>query len=631
MGTQRGGKLHSLHRTPIIRLYPFNSNLFGYFYFQGSKAGTYDEGLVRTIFNDELLKGDTSRLQLLELSGYLENFLWRHYTDDRSFEHTFSILMMVNEKFREGIPVFESLSLEPAKFHIFFKAVVKIAERFEIPLCAPENEHLVKQYVTYIHFLVNTFRSLEDPVVRSSTLRYLSLPLWCSLSKGRLAEELEKFPQINRHWQHLQSQTEISVAAPSSSSKIPEPNPSSPEPNPSSKKGSTKKRKVATKKGDVPVVTENSTSPAATVPITVPVKDTSDSTWIYGLLKVYLRTVEETSAEDPSTLGTRTMSNVIRYLERFSEFIVDLLSQIPTRRFLNTLLDDMHLLVRCRRSAVFTNQHGKLFSQLVGMIDSCMHFEVHDQTGRALAPQEMMRIQNDRIHKLQTLAFAQYPTILKDLVFSSSGELAKADTLRKHFELLTTAQLTDIAAKLARLSNSDLEAFKGPGVDSESTDLVPVAAKTSVTLLSPVEFLEDSPQRSFVMDVLIDSLSSRRSQLEALNRLSLYPSEELLWDQYQVPIGNTYSSDRPLALPKLNLQFLTVHDYLLRNFELFRLESAFEIREDLIDSIRRMGPRSGLKGQTLFGGWARMALPIISASIDEVSLVNISCIIIYFL
>ena len=539
--------------------------------------------------------------------------------------------MMVNEKFREGIPVFESLSLEPAKFHIFFKAVVKIAERFEIPLCAPENEHLVKQYVTYIHFLVNTFRSLEDPVVRSSTLRYLSLPLWCSLSKGRLTEELEKFPQINRHWQHLQSQTETTVAAPSSSSKIPEPNPSSPEPNPSSKKGSTKKRKVATKKGDVPVVTENSTSPAATVPITVPVKDTSDSTWIYGLLKVYLRTVEETSAEDPSTLGTRTMSNVIRYLERFSEFIVDLLSQIPTRRFLNTLLDDMHLLVRCRRSAVFTNQHGKLFSQLVGMIDSCMHFEVHDQTGRALAPQEMMRIQNDRIHKLQTLAFAQYPTILKDLVFSSSGELAKADTLRKHFELLTTAQLTDIAAKLARLSNSDLEAFKGPGVDSESTDLVPVAAKTSVTLLSPVEFLEDSPQRSFVMDVLIDSLSSRRSQLEALNRLSLYPSEELLWDQYQVPIGNTYSSDRPLALPKLNLQFLTVHDYLLRNFELFRLESAFEIREDLIDSIRRMGPRSGLKGQTLFGGWARMALPIISASIDEVSLVNISCIIIDFL
>ena len=126
------------------------------------------------------------------------------------------------------------------------------------------------------------------------------------------------------------------------------------------------------------------------------------------------------------------------------------------------------------------------------------------------------------------------------------------------------------------------------------------------------------------MDVLVDSLSARRSQLEALNRLSLYPSEELLWDQYQVPVGNTFTSDRPLALPKLNLQFLTVHDYLLRNFELFRLESAFEIREDLIDAVRRMGPRSGLKGNTVFGGWARMAQPVASVSIDEVTSVYFS-------
>ena len=34
-----------------------------------------------------------------------------------------------------------------------------------------------------------------------------------------------------------------------------------------------------------------------------------------------------------------------------------------------------------------------------------------------------------------------------------------------------------------------------------------------------------------------------------------------------------------LALPKLNLQFLTLHDYLLRNLTLFRLESTYEIRQ----------------------------------------------------
>ena len=44
-----------------------------------------------------------------------------------------------------------------------------------------------------------------------------------------------------------------------------------------------------------------------------------------------------------------------------------------------------------------------------------------------------------------------------------------------------------------------------------------------------------------------------------------------------------------LALPKLNLQFLTFHDYLLRNFNLFRLEATYEIREDIADAISRVG------------------------------------------
>ena len=64
-----------------------------------------------------------------------------------------------------------------------------------------------------------------------------------------------------------------------------------------------------------------------------------------------------------------------------------------------------------------------------------------------------------------------------------------------------------------------------------------------------------------------------------------------------------------LALPKLNLQFLTLHDYLLRNLNLFRLESTCmfvclsgeinrfivlyhidEIKEDIEDIVSRMKP-----------------------------------------
>lgn len=45
-----------------------------------------------------------------------------------------------------------------------------------------------------------------------------------------------------------------------------------------------------------------------------------------------------------------------------------------------------------------------------------------------------------------------------------------------------------------------------------------------------------------------------------------------------------------LALPKRNLQFLTLHDCLLRNFNLFRLESTYEIKHDVEVVVTRMKP-----------------------------------------
>ncbi|CAN0406697.1 unnamed protein product, partial [Laminaria digitata] len=109
-----------------------------------------------------------------------------------------------------------------------------------------------------------------------------------------------------------------------------------------------------------------------------------------------------------------------------------------------------------------------------------------------------------------------------------------------------------------------------------------------------------------------------------VNELPLYPNETLLWDENLVPLGQYYGG-KVMALPKLNLQFLTSHDYLLRSFNLFRLESAYEIRGDLVDAIRRTNPRRDPSkgGATRFEGWARMATPISGVSITEVKKPNL--------
>lgn len=43
-----------------------------------------------------------------------------------------------------------------------------------------------------------------------------------------------------------------------------------------------------------------------------------------------------------------------------------------------------------------------------------------------------------------------------------------------------------------------------------------------------------------------------------------------------------------VCLPTLNLQFLSLQDYLIRNYHLLQLETSFQIRGDIEDSIARL-------------------------------------------
>ncbi|CAN0357303.1 unnamed protein product, partial [Discosporangium mesarthrocarpum] len=52
----------------------------------------------------------SSRVQLLEFSAYLENYLWPNFLPDRSsVEHLMSVLLLMNTKFHEGVNVWEAL------------------------------------------------------------------------------------------------------------------------------------------------------------------------------------------------------------------------------------------------------------------------------------------------------------------------------------------------------------------------------------------------------------------------------------------------------------------------------------------------------------------------------------------
>lgn len=246
-----------------------------------------------------------------------------------------------------------------------------------------------------------------------------------------------------------------------------------------------------------------------------------------------------------------------------------------------------------------------------------MRFEIDDMSGRALTPENMIAINNSRLTAFQQAVYSEFGATMREVYFSSIGQLGKKLVLRRHLELCTTAQLLLLTRRLCL--------FSGERDAALLHRLLPTDTGTGTGGAGEgVEQRKDGLVNRLLVLVLAH-LTLRECQLEGVNRLSLHPSEELLWDMHQLPAASTYSLDSRsaaqhtfLTLPKLNLQFLTLHDYLLRNFVLFRLESAFEIRQALMESVRRMLPRRTSSG-TSFSGWSRTALAISSVSIDEVA------------
>ncbi len=153
-----------------------------------------------------------------------------------------SILMLVNEKFRENLlSIWESFHARgDALFKTFLSTVLalkvsphtthslsnkallaraaaasaassaassssskKTSSSSSSSSAQQQQQLTMRERTQYLRFLVNLFASLEDPIVRECVMPLVSLPLWLTLSPGNLKEQLYFFPKLANSWQKL--------------------------------------------------------------------------------------------------------------------------------------------------------------------------------------------------------------------------------------------------------------------------------------------------------------------------------------------------------------------------------------------------------------------------------------------
>ncbi|KAI1346886.1 hypothetical protein F5Y01DRAFT_296746 [Xylaria sp. FL0043] len=298
--------------------------------------------------------------------------------------------------------------------------------------------------------------------------------------------------------------------------------------------------------------------------------------WLYTLALDFLRLLYE---------DKNVQENVL-YCERFVEFISDLLSQLPTRRYVNTLLQDLHILPALRLSPMFNDEDNALLRDQYALLSHYVHFSIDDQTGAQYSRTEAYDRHCVELGKLQRVALRHFKEKLTVLALSNYASIDKRNELENLLEVLTDDELIKLLSLLELRTSYP-----------ESTNIV--------------------LDRQFLMEVLLSTFEKRKTFQETARDLSILPTEDSLFDQSLLRT-DSYDASRPLALPKLKLQYLSVGDFLWRALVLYRCESFYGIRKDISDVLRRLRPEVRRSGETGFAGSSKMALPISRPSILEV-------------
>jgi len=499
-----------------------------------NKAAKVQVNVVKEELWDHLEKEGFAfgSLLLLEQLQLLERYLWPGYSDDASNAHVLLLALLANTKRREGLPVWgKSPSSSTARPMLtwtvdeFAKKPEAFSSFFRRVLYMTIDTSVSVTVRTYlITFVVGAFQSLDSGIIRKECAPLVSIGIWHNLhDEAARSHQLEKTVQLGKAW-----------------------------------RAATKRYDAADTETQARLRFERS--------------------WLYSLVLELVNKLYD--------LESGHQTETVLLCERLLELLADLQSQLPTRRYVNTLLQDMNLLPAIALSPMYADEENGLLRDLYTLLQHYSHFPIEDHTGKEYTMLEYNERHNANLSRLQRVALKHFREKLNILVLSNFASLDSRDELESHLSVLSDDEII-------RLCNLLGFRTQYPGSSLITQD------------------------RAFFLEILLCAHERRPNYQESVRHLTILPTERTIYEQTFLRT-EAYNGSRPLAIPKLNLQYLTMGDFLWRSFILYRCESFFELRKTMEDTVKRVQPR--LSGASIrFDGFSRMAIPVTKPAIIEVS------------
>ncbi|KAL9004612.1 MAG: hypothetical protein Q9188_002579 [Gyalolechia gomerana] len=476
-------------------------------------------------------------LLILENLQLLESYLWPGYDDASTNQHVILIALLATVKNRENLQVWDVFAKDGERFTSLFRRVLSMS--LDSSLTVNIRTHILS-------FLICAFQSLDNGLIRKECAPLVSISIWQNLASEAARErKFEDHPQSKKAW------------------------------------------RAAARKFDA--ADENSQA-----------KLRFDRAWLYSLLLDFISRLKESSI-GASKRSRRTLVPAVDlildylvYCERFLEFLTDLESQLPTRRYVNTLIKDLNLLPLIRLSPMFDNAENGLFRDLFVLLRHFVYFPIDDNSGVQHTQVQSYEEHCASLARLQRVSLKNFKEKLTILALSNYAAIDKKEELEAHLEPLSDAELVAL---------TELLGFR--------------------TRYPPASNVEVG--RELLLTILLSTHARRRTFRETMRDLSILPTEAALYEPSLLR-NEHYNGSRSLAIPKLNLQYLSAGDFLWRSFVLYRCESFFELRKEVEETIKRLQPQEmQLSNKVRFDGFSRMAIPISKPAIVEAAPPKVGC------
>ncbi|GMM36482.1 hypothetical protein DASC09_038070 [Saccharomycopsis crataegensis] len=311
-------------------------------------------------------------------------------------------------------------------------------------------------------------------------------------------------------------------------------------------------------------------------------------TWFYSFIDNYQKLLFSARSKGISH------EDMIEYNNSVFCLLIDIISQLPTRRFANTILKEMNLMATIQSSATYRderlNKSNSFYMESLNLLKEFIYFPIDDFSGLNKT-EDLNKSAYELIETLKQVAHVFMPDRLKGLTHSSLSEITDNDIFHTYFNDLSLEEVMEFSRKL--------------GIDT-------------CQLPKDMSLMIESIYFKFIGQVCFSSINKHQVYLPTERDIL---KNFLLFDED----AGTEILSRPLY--KLGSQYLSFNDFLNRNFHLYCQESFYQIRNDIENVINRLKVKKSNKNiegdNWHFAGTSKYALKIKPLEILDVSPVSI--------